>query len=176
MCRGDPLCADTGVEMCVTRQAKIDQRDLAQGSAFIHDHVRRLHIAVRQPAFMQMMQRLGQAQADVDAILGGPLGARLMVVRPQCAGLILDRIDVPAGPDVIADLHHIIIKRHAVRAASHVQDVHQARVIAGNRLEFQDALELPLEAAFIVKVLAPHHLHRPERPGHPAGVCRARSR
>jgi hypothetical protein len=41
-------------------------------------------------------------------------------------------------------------------------------VVAGNRLEFQNALELAFEAALVLEILAPHHLHRPQRAGHAA--------
>ena len=143
------------------------------------DHIRGFHVAVRQASCMQMMQRLGKAQAHVDAIRGVPRHTcRLLMVGAQGAGFIFYRIDISSAPDVVAEFHHIIIERHAVGAASDMQDVDQARVVAGDRLEFQDALELAFESARILEVFTPHHFHRPQRPGHAAGephlaVCSA---
>ncbi len=92
-----------------------------------------------------------------------------MVVRPPRARLVFDGVDLAAGLDVVAQLHHVIIKRHAVRAASNVQDIDQSRVIPGNRLEFQNPLELPFKPALVLEILAPDHFHGAQGTGHAAG-------
>ena len=52
---------------------------------------------------------------------------------------------------------------------AHMQDVHQPRVVPGNRLKFQDPIEFPLKGAVHLKILAPDNLHRPHRASD--GLC-----
>jgi len=122
---------------------------------------------MRQAAAMQVVECLGQPQADIDARCqihacdGDRAG-----IRSQRARFILDGVDVRAAAHIIAELHDIVVKRNPIRAAPHVQDVYQARMVARDRLEFQDPLKLTLKSARILKILAPYHFHRPQRPGH----------
>ena len=142
--------------------ASCHQTDVGQfGTAVDEDDVGRFDVAVRQPVLVQVVECLGKAQADVQTIRRGPaLTCGTGVVGAQGAWLVFHRVDVAAAIGIIAEFHHVIVERLAIRAAADVQDVHQRRVIAREWLELQDAFKLTLEAAFVLEILAPHHFHR----------------
>ena len=107
---------------------------------------------------MQVFKRLGEAHADIDAQAGFQAHAYL-AVRAQGARFVFDGVDFLAGDDIVPELHHIIVEGGTVGAAPDVEDVDKRVVVAGDGFKFQDALELALEGALVVEVLAPDDFH-----------------
>jgi hypothetical protein len=93
------------------------QADVGQlGLAVDENDVGRLHVAVRQAALVQVVERLGQPQADIDALVGIPAFAAACWWSPRrVRGSYSIGIDVAAGGDVVAEFHHIVVERLAVR-------------------------------------------------------------
>ena len=147
------------------------QPDISQlGLPVDKDDIGGLHVAVGQSMLMEMFQSLRQGSPAGDAVLhSNRIAFRLPHVAAQGTRLILHGIEAPPRRDVIAQLHHVIVKGFVLHlGTSHVQDVYQSRVIPGDGLVFQNPLEFALKSPFILKIVMPDSLHCPQRTSHPA--------
>ena len=171
--RHEALGADEGALVAGGDEADVGELGLAVDK----NHVGRLDVAVREVPLVEVPEGFRKAHSDIDA-QGGVQADGDAAIPAQGAGLVFDRVDLLAGAHIITELHHVVIEGDAVRAAADVEDVHQARMVPGNGLELQDALELPLEGALVVEILAVDDLDGTQRAGdaprHPhLAVCPA---
>ena len=118
-----------------------------------------------------MLESLCQGAPTGNALLHPDrISLRPLHIAEQGSRFVFHRIDIPSHCDVVAQLHHIVVKGLILRrGTSHVQDVHQSGMIPGDRFILQDSLELALKAPLILKVVVPDSLDRPQRTSHPPG-------
>ena len=139
------------------------QADVRQFGTPIHENdVGGLDVPVRQVLAVQVQQRVGKLAAHLQAVIQGKgLVAGKLLVRLERTGNILVRVDMDSRAGVVAQLHHVIIKGGAFVVAAHMQDVHQARMVAGDGLVLKNAFKLPVEGPFVLKILPPDDFDGP---------------
>ena len=167
-----------------------DQPDVRQlGPAIDEDHVGGLHIAVDQAVPVQVAERFGQRQADLQHARSGQpalrqigaqcvrdIGFQVHEVRksgsaPCCAiPPFLRSSELPSGllhSDIVRQLHHVVeISRRIV--APDVEERQLAGMLARDPFEPLDALELALEWPVILRRCA---ARRSSPRGHSGGVA-----